>query len=114
MTGSGQFPPLLRLDRPAERTPSHDAILEGAFIEGTSVSLPWRLLEMCVWRMRSQAGVVDVLPDGEVVKALKRQAVDSQDVVHRVVEEATDPGRADAGSFRFQVQHLAQHTGFPE
>ena len=63
---------------------------------------------MCVWRMGLQAEVVDALPDGEVVKALKRQVVNSEDIVHRIVEKTTNAGRTDAGRFRFQVQHLAQ------
>ena len=38
---------------------------------------------------------------------------EAEDVVDRVVVEASDPRRACAGSFGFEIEHLADDPGFP-
>src|SRR5437867_4283554 len=65
-------------------------------------------------RFRGQTRVLDGHPDGEVIQALERVALEAERVVDRIVEEASDAGRARPGGLRFEVQRLTHHAGFPE
>ena len=68
-------------------------------------------------KIRGQCGqprIIDGSADGEVIKALKGIGSNTEEVVKDVVEVAADTGRTDAGSLRFQVQHMTKHPGLPE
>jgi hypothetical protein len=37
----------------------------------------------------------------------------AEQLVHFIVEEAADPGSADASGLSLEVQHLSEHSAFP-
>src|SRR5688572_7311686 len=50
----------------------------------------------------------------KVIQALPVPALQTEQAVHLIVEEATDAGGAHAGCLRFQVEHLPDQAAFPE
>src|SRR5205807_1557648 len=67
-----------------------------------------------VGRKRGEARIVDWTSDGEVIQRLEREVPEAEDVVHRIVEEAADAGRAHAGRLRLEVQYLPDRARLPE
>src|SRR6266850_3299577 len=67
-----------------------------------------------VGRQRGEARIVDRTADGEVIQRLEGEVPEAEDVVHRIVEEAADAGRAHAGRLRLEVQHLPDRARLPE
>ena len=50
---------------------------------------------------------------GEVIEALELVTLKAEDVVDRVVKVRPDACGSDASGFRFEIQHLTHHPGFP-
>src|SRR5205823_11912880 len=67
-----------------------------------------------VGRERGEARIVDRAADGEVIQRLEGEVPEAEDLVHRIVEEAADAGRAHAGRLRLEVQHLPDRARLPE
>src|SRR5437667_12759736 len=66
-----------------------------------------------VWRERGEAQIVDRAADGEVIQRLEGEVPEVEDLVHRIVEEAADAGRAHARRLRLEVQHLPDRAQLP-
>src|ERR1051325_3815516 len=49
-----------------------------------------------------------------MVERLELEVPEAEHLVDRVVEEAADPGRAHAGGFGFEVEHLPEESGLPK
>jgi hypothetical protein len=47
-----------------------------------------------------KARIVHVAADGEVIQQLEGEVLEAEHLVHRIVEEAADAGRAHAGACR--------------
>src|SRR6187399_2002772 len=61
-----------------------------------------------------QARVLDGSAHGEVIEHLKTLAVETEQAMSRVIEEAPDPRASDAGCFRLEVKQLTDDARFPE
>src|SRR5688572_32620674 len=59
-----------------------------------------------VRRQGGESRVVHRAADGELLERFKLEDPQAEDQVHRVVEEAVDAGRAHAGGFGYEVEHL--------
>src|SRR2546426_6292785 len=58
--------------------------------------------------------VLDRHPHREVIEALERMSLEPEQVVYRVVVEASDAGCAPASGLGFEIQRLTHHAGLPE
>ncbi len=67
-----------------------------------------------VGRQGSQARVLHVASDREVIERLKHRVVESKHLVDRVIKKAADSRRTDARSLRFQLEHLPDQPSLPE
>ena len=63
---------------------------------------------------RREPGVFHGSTDSEVIERLKFVVPQAEEFMYRVVEEAADACAANSSCFRFQVEILADHAGFPE
>ena len=61
-----------------------------------------------------QARVRHSLSNREMVKTLPSAVLNTEQIVHRVIEVTTDTRTLNACRFRFQIEHMAQHAGLPE
>src|ERR1043166_8018008 len=68
---------------------------------------------MAIGRQRLQAWVVDGATTGEMVDRLPGAILQSEQLVSRVVKEATDASGTDIGRLGFQVEHLPNQARFP-
>ena len=68
---------------------------------------------MLVGRQRGEARIVDVAADGEVIERLEPEVAKAEHLVHWIVEEAADAGRAHAGRFSLEIERLADGARFP-
>src|SRR5262249_43004511 len=96
---------------PTRRAPALSVV--SAFRRTVIVSLLAALLPL-VARLGGEPRVLDGDPDREVIEALKRVIADAEHVVDRIVVETADAGAPGAGGFGLEIQHLADHTRFPE
>src|SRR5688500_178406 len=67
-----------------------------------------------VRRQGGESRVVHRAADGEVVERLELEVPEAEHLVYRVVEEAADAGRAHAGGFGFEIEHLPNEARLPE
>src|SRR6185295_9020533 len=63
---------------------------------------------------RQQPRVFDWAADCEVIQALELAPLETQHAVKRVIEITANPGASNAGGLGFQIQRMAQQSGFPE
>ena len=67
-----------------------------------------------IGREGRESGVFDRPAHGEMVEVLIRPVLEAKDSMHGVVEVTPDPGTPNPRCFSFQIQHLTNHSGFPE
>ena len=67
-----------------------------------------------IGREGSEPSVFGRPADGEMVEVLIRPVLEAKDSMHGVVEVTPDPGTPNPSRFSFQIEHLADHSGFPE
>src|SRR5688500_607541 len=93
--------------RPTRTSPPTGRRPGANFLVGSAPVAPVR-------RQGGESRVVHRAADGEVVERLELEVPQAEHLVHRVVEEAADAGRAHAGGFGFEVEHLSEESGLPE
>ena len=70
-----------------------------------------------VRRIRRQRGQPSVLyrsTHGEMVKGLVFSILETEDVMNRIIEEASDPGATNTGGLGFEIEDCTDHPGLTE
>ncbi len=67
-----------------------------------------------VGRKGCEAGIFHGSADRKVIERLELEALQAEHLVHGVVKESADAGRAHTCGFGFQVQDLSDQPRFPE
>jgi len=61
-----------------------------------------------------QATVRHPFSNREMVKTLPSAVLNTEQIVHGIIEVTTDTRTLNACRFRFEIEHMAQHAGLPE
>ena len=72
------------------------------------------VFEMIIGRIGGQPRILKRFSDGEMVETLIVIVAEAKDFMNGVIKKTADPGASDAVGFSFQIEHLSDHSGFPE
>ena len=67
-----------------------------------------------VRRQGLQAAILHRPTNRKMIERLNGQALNADDLMDRIIEEAADARRAHSCRFRFQIQDLAEQSCFPK
>ena len=72
------------------------------------------VFKVMVGRIGRQSRVFKRFADGEMVEALIVIVAKTHDFMNGIIKKTADTGASGAAGFSFQIQHLPDHSGFPE